>query len=109
MTGKFFKPALGVAFAGALAMTAITAAPQPAQAGRGDAFWLGLGLGVIGTAIVAGAAHAEARKRRHYRRIRYRPRPWTPAWYRYCAAKYRSFNPETGYYLSYSGRYKFCR
>ena len=34
--------------------------------------------------------------------------PWSPAWYRYCRAKYRSFNPETGYYLAYSGQYRFC-
>lgn len=35
--------------------------------------------------------------------------PWTPQWYAYCARKYRSFNPNTGYYLAYSGRYRFCR
>lgn len=34
--------------------------------------------------------------------------PWSPAWYRYCRAKYRSFNPDTGYYLAYSGQYRFC-
>ena len=35
--------------------------------------------------------------------------PWTPEWYRYCSRKYRSFNPETGYFLAYSGKYRFCR
>ncbi len=35
--------------------------------------------------------------------------PWTPEWYRYCSARYRSFNPRTGYFLAYSGRYVFCR
>lgn len=35
--------------------------------------------------------------------------PWTRPWYRYCAARYRSFDPSTGYYLTYSGRYRFCR
>ncbi|WP_248304474.1 BA14K family protein [Breoghania sp. L-A4] len=45
------------------------------------------------------------RVRHHYGR----PRPWTPAWYDYCRAKYRSFNPRTGYYLAYSGRYRMCR
>ncbi|WP_246270382.1 BA14K family protein [Hongsoonwoonella zoysiae] len=34
--------------------------------------------------------------------------PWTPEWYRYCRAKYRSFNPDTGYYIAYSGQYRFC-
>ncbi|MEO0497810.1 MAG: BA14K family protein [Pseudomonadota bacterium] len=30
-------------------------------------------------------------------------------WLRYCTAKYRSFNPNTGRFLSYSGQYKLCR
>ncbi|TLP48622.1 MULTISPECIES: BA14K family protein [Cohaesibacter] len=38
-----------------------------------------------------------------------RPRPWTRAWYRYCSNKYRSFNPRTGYFTTYSGRKRFCR
>ncbi|WP_299484413.1 BA14K family protein [uncultured Roseibium sp.] len=41
--------------------------------------------------------------------VTYRPAPWSPAWYNYCRAKYRSFNPNTGYFLAYSGQYKFCR
>jgi hypothetical protein len=36
-------------------------------------------------------------------------RPWTKAWYRYCAKRYRSFNPRTGYYRTYRGRLVFCR
>ena len=39
----------------------------------------------------------------------YAPEPWTEEWYDYCAAKYRSFNPETGEFLAYSGEYKQCR
>lgn len=35
-------------------------------------------------------------------------RPWTPAWHRHCAAKYKSFNPKTGTYLTFSGHRKFC-
>jgi uncharacterized protein YcfJ len=38
-----------------------------------------------------------------------RPRPGTRAWYRYCSAKYRSFDPETGLYRTSSGRLKPCR
>ncbi|WP_244327915.1 BA14K family protein [Roseibium sp. RKSG952] len=41
--------------------------------------------------------------------VYYRPQPWTPAWYQYCSGKYRSFNPNTGYYLAYSGNYRFCQ
>lgn len=37
------------------------------------------------------------------------PAPWTPAWYSYCSSKYRSFNPSTGTFLGYDGRYHFCR
>jgi hypothetical protein len=39
----------------------------------------------------------------------YSPEPWTPEWYDYCANKYRSFNPRTGYYWTYSGYKRFCR
>jgi uncharacterized protein YcfJ len=35
--------------------------------------------------------------------------PWSEEWYDYCEAKYRSFNPQTGEFLSYSGEYKMCR
>lgn len=38
-----------------------------------------------------------------------RPAPWTPAWYAYCDARYRSFNPTTGHFLGYDGHYHFCR
>ncbi|WP_346910570.1 BA14K family protein [uncultured Roseibium sp.] len=41
--------------------------------------------------------------------VYYRPAPWTPQWYRYCSSKYRSFNPNTGYFVTYSGHRKFCR
>jgi hypothetical protein len=37
------------------------------------------------------------------------PAPWTAQWYSYCGSKYRSFNPSTGYFLGYDGRYHFCR
>ena len=34
--------------------------------------------------------------------------PWSRAWYRYCADRYRSFNPETGTFRGYDGRAYFC-
>lgn len=37
------------------------------------------------------------------------PEPWTREWYRYCSAKYRSFNPRTGQFTTYSGVKKLCR
>lgn len=35
--------------------------------------------------------------------------PFTPQWAAYCARKFKTFNPNTGTYLAYSGRYRFCR
>jgi len=37
------------------------------------------------------------------------PEPWSQEWFRYCSDKYRSFNPQTGYYKTYAGEQKFCR
>lgn len=37
------------------------------------------------------------------------PEPWSHDWYRYCSAKYRSFDPGSGTYLGYDGRRHFCR
>ncbi len=113
MLKKFALPTL---FAGVFALAAIGAAPQQAQAAsKTENFILGLAAGVATTAIIASAIHKEKKRKwkRRYRQqrvyYRYRPRPWTPEWYDYCMSKYRSFNPETGYYRTYSGRYRFCR
>jgi hypothetical protein len=37
------------------------------------------------------------------------PEPWTPQWYEYCEAKYRSFNPADGKFQPYSGPRRLCR
>ncbi len=34
--------------------------------------------------------------------------PWTGPWYASCSQRYRSFNPNTGYWLHVSGQYRFC-
>jgi hypothetical protein len=36
------------------------------------------------------------------------PEAWSPEWYSYCTQRYRSFNPDTGYFLGYDGNYHFC-
>lgn len=41
--------------------------------------------------------------------VDYAPRPWTREWYRYCASRYRSFDPQTGTYVTYGGAERFCR
>lgn len=87
-------------------------------AGRGAA--IGGGAGAVGGAIHESHAwqsaynHAyrrcmNASYRAPVRAGHRRPKPWTAEWYDYCAAKYRSFNPETGRYRTYSGKYRRCR
>jgi hypothetical protein len=44
---------------------------------------------------------------------RYEPRPvalrpWSSSWYRWCDARYRSFDPRTGTYVGFDGRKRFC-
>jgi BA14K-like protein len=39
----------------------------------------------------------------------YGPPAWTPAWYTYCAQRYRSFNSHTGYFTGYDGQPYFCQ
>lgn len=68
--------------------------------------------GIIG--FTAGAIIASQAGKRHHRpHRRYSShvsyRPWTPGWFRACSRKYRSFNPQTGRYLSYSGKHRLCR
>lgn len=46
-----------------------------------------------------------------YRRVAvesYGLEPWTPAWYRYCSQRYRSFDPDSGTFVGYDGRSHFC-
>ncbi len=39
----------------------------------------------------------------------YPPEPFSDAWYSYCAAKYRSFDPATGTFQPYHGPRRLCR
>ncbi|MCT4656543.1 MAG: BA14K family protein [Cohaesibacter sp.] len=85
-----------------------------AAGGRNAAFAVGA---ITGLAVGAIATHASSHRHNgHYHRNynghthHYgRPAPWTAAWYDYCSARYRSFNPRTGYFITYSGRARFCR
>jgi len=38
-----------------------------------------------------------------------RPAAWTPAWYRYCASKYRTFRRSDGTFQPYKGGRRLCR
>ncbi len=136
MIGQFslmFKKALvRGTILGALALAAMTAgAVQPTPA-RAD----GVHIGIYGFGFSAGPGYRGHRYRgpviyapapryyyyprrsrayvvpRHRGRVPYSKtglRPFTPHWYAYCARKFKSFNPRTGTYLAYSGRYRYCR
>lgn len=89
----------------------------------------GAGIGAAAgaaTGAVGGAASKDIRRSRVYQqayadcmasstrapaptRARGGYEPWSPAWVADCRARYKSFNPSTGYYTTYSGKQKFCR
>ena len=71
-------------------------------------FALGLGAAaLLGGAFIANNNRYYERPRRRVRYGRYQP--WSDAWYDDCFRRYRSFNPDTGYYKSYRRGYVFCR
>ncbi|MEO1066917.1 MAG: BA14K family protein [Pseudomonadota bacterium] len=74
--------------------------------GNGAAVAAGI-IGLTAGAIIASQAHKSHRRNRVIRHSSFEP--FTPEWYAACARKYRSFNPETGRFLSYSGKYRLCR
>ncbi|MEM6384124.1 MAG: BA14K family protein [Pseudomonadota bacterium] len=69
------------------------------------------GIGFVAGTILGGAVASQPRVVYTQPRtvvVRGGLQPWTPAWYSYCSNRYRSFNPNTGYFLAYSGNYVFC-
>lgn len=87
---------------------------------RNDA-GVAVAAGIIGLtvgALIASSANNHYYRqapRRVYRQPRQvyhgggRPQPFSDPWYRGCAAKYRSFDYNTGTFMSYSGVRKLCR
>lgn len=82
-------------------------------------------IGLAGVAIIAGALSNSNPPVREYRVapnayppapargpsvVTYESRlqPWSPEWYRWCDARFRSFNPQTGTYRGYDGLDHFC-
>jgi hypothetical protein len=80
---------------------------------------VGIALGAAG--LVLGLSALASRPRYYddpyyydrpaygYGPVGYGAAPWSPAWYDYCSSRYRSFNPETGYFRGYDGEFHFCR
>ena len=113
----------GIAVAAALTVGSLTFV-TPAEAGKsGRNLAAGALLGLGAAAIIAGS-----HRRRYYDygyepqyyapppvayvpapRYRYAPAPWSPAWYRYCSQKYRSFDPRSGTFQPYYGPRQLCR
>ncbi|MEM6665648.1 MAG: BA14K family protein [Pseudomonadota bacterium] len=105
--------------AGAAVGAAIGAITGGAKgAGRGAA--IGAGSGLVGSSVVNSAAYNRAYRRAYNDCLAQNTRatrpaasggslePWSAEWYRACAARYRSFNAQTGHYTAYSGRKRFC-
>ena len=104
--------------AGLIVAAGAAALPSAANAGwnhhnngaAAAAGFIGLAAGaIIGSTIAKSNPYSYGRP--YYGGTYYYgpPAPWTPAWYNYCSAKYNSFNPNTGYFLGYDGRYHFCQ
>ncbi|WP_136660268.1 BA14K family protein [Nitratireductor sp. XY-223] len=111
--------------------------PVVIQKNNDDALLLGV-LGLAAGAIIAGAILSEppnpAPRPNYYPQPDYYPQapndyshspnyyppapssvntsgtiePWTDEWYRYCAQRYRSFDPATGTFRGYDGYDHFC-
>ena len=122
----------GLALAASLSAAAMMLA-SPAEAGKKHRHGSHRGNAAAAAIIGLGAAAIFAnpyRNRRYYDSYGYRPyyyRPppyvsyapprvysyaparWSPAWYRYCKRKYRSFDPRTGTFKPYRGPRRLCR
>ncbi len=106
------------AAASVLALGLVAVTPQEAQAGKTGNFLLGAAAGVAGAAVLHGLSRRRAPRGYYARpapRRYYRPAPrrtyygGLSNWDRYCLSKYRSYDPGSGTYMSYSGYRKPCR
>ena len=109
-----FKAAFAATAFATIAMVGVAAAPQQAEASEAAAAIIGFGAGaVVGSAIANSQPRYYAPAPRYYapapRYVAPRRVVHTNNWHAYCASKYRSYNPATGMYLSYSGQYRYCR
>ena len=115
MTNGNLKALTVAALIGAAALTL----PAPAEAGHYHHGGWGWGAGLVGFGIgtIVGSALAPREvyvappppEAVYYGPAAYGPPTWTPEWYTYCAQRYRSFNPRTGYFMGYDGLPYFCQ
>lgn len=100
------------AVAAALAVAAVSFTGE-AEANANDAIIAGAAGFAVGTLF----GHATARPRYYAPRavyvaprpVYYAPAPWTPEWYSYCGAKYRSFDPRSGTFIGLDGYQHMCQ
>jgi hypothetical protein len=91
------------------------AMPATAEAGRGNAWGaglLGFGVGaIVGSALTPREVYVvpPPPPPTYYGPVAYGPPPWSPDWYAYCSSRYRSFNPQTGYFVGFDGVPRFCQ
>jgi hypothetical protein len=111
-----------IAAAGLIGLLAFTFA-APAEAGRRHyhhhhhhgssvgAGLIGFGIGaIVGSALTPREVYvAPPPPPAYYGPASYGPEPWTPEWYNYCTYRYRSFNPDTGYFIGFDGIARFCQ
>jgi hypothetical protein len=103
--------------------------PAPAEAGHGwggghwhggwgwggPGYWgaglIGLGVGAAVGAALTAPAYVGPPPPGPYAPVAdaYGPPAWSQEWYTYCAQRYRSFNPHTGYFTGYDGQPYFCQ
>ena len=74
---------------------------------------IGFGIGaLVGTALAPREVYVAPPPPpppAYYGPVAYGPPAWTPEWYTYCAQRYQSFNPRTGYFYGYDGLPYFCQ
>ncbi|MCB1508484.1 MAG: BA14K family protein [Hyphomicrobiaceae bacterium] len=104
------KKILTIASAALMAGAMLTVDIGQAEARhRGAAFGAGIVAGVVGALIIGNAA----RGGHHYTYGGHRYQMGHgPAWRHHaawCRSRYRSWNPHTNLFLSYSGQYRHCR
>jgi hypothetical protein len=108
MTRKILT-ALALTAAIATGATTLGAQPAEAKCKFGCGLAIGLGAGIVGSAIV------DSNRRGYYndgyRRSSYgyRRGGGSQAWLDYCYSRYRSFDARSGTYMGYDGRRHACR
>jgi BA14K-like protein len=100
---------LKVITAATLISVAMLSLPSPAEAWWRCGWGCGWGPGLVGLGVGTLIGSALFAPRVVYAPAAYGPPVWSPAWYTYCAQRYRSFNPHTGYFIGPDGQPYFCR